>query len=498
MKISVKPTDPAKLDVDVLISFCWEKGLTSINNFPSELNSLTKDSAEREEFEGKEKQFLTISTKGLISPYKLLICGSGKKEEFDSLHLYENIAQAVKKSQEFRPVRIAIQIDEYWFKIMEAKKCIQSVVEAVNLALYDFDKYKSGEEKKKKRPVEEIYLSMPAGKIVQAEDGTITGNIIADAVCFARDLVNEPGDVTNPEFLAAVAKDIARKSDGKIKVKILEKEEMEKLGMNALLGVAKGSDRLPKFIHLSYKPSRPAKKIVLIGKGITFDTGGLSLKGSEHMETMKQDMAGAAAVLAVFSRITSLSIKTEVTGLIAACENMPSGKALKPGDILTAMNGKTIEVLNTDAEGRLTLADAISYALIKEKPDEIIDLATLTGACMVALGQDIAGLWGNDEKLLAGLEKSAKTTGEYIWRMPLFKQYKELIKSPIADIKNTQTGKYGGAITAALFLREFAGGKPWAHLDIAGPAFTEKSSPLQSQGGSGFGVRLLLEYLMSV
>ncbi len=268
--------------------------------------------------------------------------------------------------------------------------------------------------------------------------------------------------------------------------------------MNAFLGVAVGSDKPPKFIHLSYKPRRPSKKIVLIGKGITFDTGGLSLKSSEHMETMKLDMSGAAAVLAVFAAIPSLIIKSEVVGIIAACENMPSGKALKPGDILKALNGKTIEVLNTDAEGRLTLADAISYALIKEKPDEIIDLATLTGACMVALGQEIAGCFGNNDILLQNIEKHAKLTGENIWRMPLYREYSDLIKSPIADIKNIQTGRYGGAITAALFLSEFVGKTPWVHLDIAGPAYTEKDSPLTPSGGTGFGVRLLLEYLVSL
>ena len=215
------------------------------------------------------------------------------------------------------------------------------------------------------------------------------------------------------------------------------------------------------------------------------------------METMKLDMSGAAVILAVFSVLKEANIDLEVTGIIAACENMPSGKAVKPGDILTAMNKKTIEVLNTDAEGRLTLADAISYAVIKEKPDEIIDLATLTGACMVALGQDIAGLWVNDELLASQLQKSAELTGENIWRMPLVKEYKELIKSGVSDIKNIQTGKYGGAITAALFLQEFVGKTKWAHFDIAGPAFAETDTPLTPRGGTGFGVRLLLNFLSS-
>jgi len=249
---------------------------------------------------------------------------------------------------------------------------------------------------------------------------------------------------------------------------------------------------------MRYKPARSRKKIALLGKGITFDTGGLSLKGSEHMETMKLDMAGAAAVLGVFSVIGEIKPPIEVVGLIAACENMPGGRALKPGDILKAANGKTIEVLNTDAEGRLTLADSLSFAVKSEKPDEMIDLATLTGACVVALGENIAGLFGNDVKLLAALEKASNSSGDRVWQLPLEKSYAELIKSQIADIKNTQTGKYGGAITAALFLNEFTADVPWAHLDIAGPAFAEKVTPLTAVGGTGFGVRLLLNYLKSV
>jgi leucyl aminopeptidase len=213
------------------------------------------------------------------------------------------------------------------------------------------------------------------------------------------------------------------------------------------------------------------------------------------METMKLDMAGAAAVLGLFHALSVLKPNVTVVGLIAACENMPSGKAVRPGDILRAMNGKTIEVLNTDAEGRLTLADMLSFAVAKEKPDAMIDLATLTGACMVALGDDYAGLFGSDEKLVEDLKKAAQTGGEKLWQLPLPKEYKDLIKSPIADLKNIQTGRYGGAVTAALFLEEFTGGLPWAHLDIAGPAFAEKPGAMYGFGATGYGVRLLIDYI---
>ena len=215
------------------------------------------------------------------------------------------------------------------------------------------------------------------------------------------------------------------------------------------------------------------------------------------METMKLDMAGAATVLAVFAALLELKPEVEVVGLIAACENMPSGKALKPGDVLRAMDGKTIEVLNTDAEGRLTLADALSFANIKEKPDQIIDLATLTGACIVALGEEIAGLWSNNDELAENIGKAAEGSAEKIWRMPLEEEYKEVIKSKIADLKNSQSGRFGGAINAALFLAEFAGSTPWAHLDIAGPAYAEKETAMTAYGGTGFGVRTILSYLCS-
>jgi len=495
MRFYLKPTDPSKLEVDILICFAWENEVSPIDRLSGDFWDDISEAAAREDFTGKEEQMLILSGRNLISAYKFLLFGQGKKEDFSICKLYRSVASAVKKAKEVKPVKIALCFSDYWFKKHSVEKISQAVVEAVKLADYKFIKYKGEEEIQKLRSVEEVFLSVPPGKLTMVETGVKAARITSDAVIFARNLINEPPEVTSPLFLAETALGLAKESEGKIKVKVLEKEEIAKLGMNSYLAVSKGSDKPPKFIRLSYKPAGSKKKIVLIGKGITFDTGGLSLKSAEHMETMKLDMSGAAAVLAVFSALPKISAKVEVVGLIAACENMPSGKALKPGDILKAANGKTIEVLNTDAEGRLTLADAISYANMHEKPDEIIDLATLTGACMVALGEEIAGLWGNNERLLTSLEKAATETGEMVWRMPLFAPYKPLIKSHIADVKNTQTGKYGGAITAALFLSEFVGETHWAHLDIAGPAYAEKDTPLSGVGGVGFGVRLLLSYL---
>ncbi len=497
MKFSLKPTDPGKIEADVLLIFSWEDSSFEIPQFNVQFNSHVIETAKRENYEGKAGQSITVSTRGEIASYKLILSGLGKKEDFNLFKLFKTVAGAVKTARAVKPAKIVILSPAFWLEKFTPEKTVQSLVEAVKLSSYQFLKYKSEEEKRKYRELEEVVLSVKAGSLNRAQDGLERGLVISEAVIYARDLVNEPAAVTTPTYLSQIAIDIAKHSGESVKTEILEKEELEKLGMGAFLGVAKGSDEPPKFIHLSYKPKRAKKKIVIIGKGLTFDTGGLSLKSSEHMETMKLDMAGAATILAIFKALPVLKMEIEVVGLIAACENMPSGKALKPGDILRAMDGKTIEVLNTDAEGRLTLADVLSFANIKEKPDQIIDLATLTGACIVALGEEIAGLWSNNDELAQNIGKAAQGCAEKIWRMPLEEEYKEVIKSKIADLKNSQSGRYGGAINAALFLAEFAGKTPWAHLDIAGPAYAEKETAMTIFGGTGFGVRTILSYLNS-
>lgn len=499
MKISLKPTDPLKFEVDLLIYCTWQDGfLHEIDSLPKELALVLKEGIKKENFTAGEDQNIVVTTRGMVNPYKIALLGLGKKSEFDQRDFHEAIARAFRLALGIKTVKVGLVIKDEWSNKFGNGETVQTIVEAARLSVYHFDKYKSEEEQRKSREIEEVLLYLPASRLEAGDGGVKTGMIYSEAVIIARDLVNEPPAVTTPTFLAETAQNIAKQAKGEIKISILEQEDAKRLGMNAFLGVSQGSDQPPKFIIMRYKPSRSKRKIAVIGKGITFDTGGLSLKSSQSMEQMKLDMSGAAVVLAIFTVLPLLKPSVEVVGIVAACENMPSGKAIKPGDILKAANGKTIEVLNTDAEGRLILADAISYVRKKEKPDEIIDLATLTGACIVALGEEIAGLWGNNEKLLTAIENSAQKTGEKIWRMPLEKKYKELIKSHIADVKNIQTGKYGGAITAALFLSEFVDDTPWVHLDIAGPAYMEKDSPLIPKGGAGFGVRLLLHYLSSI
>jgi leucyl aminopeptidase len=328
-------------------------------------------------------------------------------------------------------------------------------------------------------------------------DVITSAEIEAKAVLYSRHLVNQPSSHLTPTHLAESALALADDSNGTIQTIVYGPKEMADMGMGALLGIAKGSDEEPRFIELSYTPKKKAKKtICLVGKGITFDTGGISLKPTGHIETMKMDMAGAAAVLGVFSTLTKIHPDVNIIGVIASTENMPSGKAIKPGDVVTAMNGKTIEILNTDAEGRVVLADAMSYVGKKLHPDVIIDLATLTGACMVALGETYAGVFANDERLYESFMCATSETGEKFWRLPLVEEYKKELKSDVADVKNTGSTRYGGAINGALFIGEFVPeGVPWMHLDIAGPAFAEHAAPLTPIGGTGFGVTTLIRYI---
>lgn len=323
---------------------------------------------------------------------------------------------------------------------------------------------------------------------------TSTQKIMA-GVELTRNLVNEPASHASPARLVAEAKKVAKLSTT-ISLKVLDKKEAAKAGFSAFLAVAKGSSEQPYVIHLVYKPKKKtSQKIILVGKGITFDSGGLSLKPADYMMDMKIDMAGAATVLGLFSVLPDLNVSVEVHGIIATCENMPSGNAYRPGDVLTAKNGKTIEVLNTDAEGRLTLADALSYA-VEQKPQAVIDLATLTGACVVATGETHAGLWSNNEQLREAIENAGNKAGEGLVVFPLPEEYKPSIVSKVADLQNISTSHYGGAITAALFLQEFVGETAWAHIDLAGPVYYASSIlSYVGDGASGYGVRTLVEYL---
>ncbi|HEX2119882.1 MAG TPA: leucyl aminopeptidase [Acidimicrobiales bacterium] len=364
----------------------------------------------------------------------------------------------------------------------------RAIVEGASLASYRFSRYKADP---KPCLLESIAV---VGSGDAAFGGVDRGARVGEAVALARDLVNEPARAMTPRRLAEIAAEVAE-GEG-LTLTVLDEVSIAAEGLGGLAGVASGSDEPPRLIELVYDPPSPEGSVALVGKGITFDSGGLSIKTAEGMETMKTDKSGAAAVLAAMSVIAALSPPVRVVAIIPATENMPGGSALKPGDVLTARNGKTIEVLNTDAEGRLVLADGLSLA-VEAGVDAIIDVATLTGACVVALGRKVAGLMGNHAGWIDQVGQAAARAGEEVWPLPLPEDYRKQIDSEVADIKNIGGGRYAGALTAGLFLREFVGDVPWAHLDIAGPARSEDDDGYLQKGGTGFGVRTLVEAVMS-
>lgn len=460
------------------------------------LDGLLAKIAKEEGFDGKEGETLLFRTLGKLPARQVLVTGLGERKDFSLETVRRVTAISVKKAKEVRAKNIGSIVHGAGIGGLRARDAARAMAEGALLANYCFTKFRKEDEKKEqKRAIKTFALvERDARKARPTEQGIEEGKIEAQGAIFARDLVNEPSLHMTPVQLKAKAEEIAKASKGKIKIKSYDKSALERMKAGGILAVAMGSDHPPYLVHMIWKPRGAKRKVALVGKAITFDSGGLSLKPSGAMETMKCDMAGAAAVLGVFSALTDWNPKAEVHGIFAACENMPSGKAIRPGDVVRSMSGKTIEILNTDAEGRVTLADSLFYAA-KLKPNYLIDLATLTGACVIALGEGITGLMSNSEKLTSKILDAAKVSGEQIWELPMPKEYRELTLSKVADLKNV-AGRPAGAITAGIFLKEFVGETPWVHLDIAGPAFIEKETisylPL---GGSGFGVRTLLHFL---
>ena len=464
--MEIKVVENAKsIESDILVVNMFEDGKTTC-----ELANTY--AVEQDKFKGKFGETYLLPTYGQEVYRKVLVLGLGKKSEFNPNKMREATAKAIKKAMQMEAKKVAFSLDGIEFDYSE-----QFAMGAF-IADYAFDKYKS---EKKDNKVQEVFVQANQDAVKKAEK-------IASAMAFTRNLANEPAQLATPTELASLACDFG------LETKIYDREECEKMGMGAFLAVAQGSAQEPKFIHMKYSVENPKKKIAIIGKGITFDSGGLDIKPASSMLTMKDDMSGAACVLGVMSILREFNPQVEVHGLIAACENMPGSKAYKPGDILTAKNGKTIEVDNTDAEGRLTLADALCYAC-ELGVDEVIDIATLTGACMVALGSNAAGIMGNDETLIKNLISTAEKSGERYWELPMWEEYFDSLKSDIADMKNTGS-RWGGASTAGVFLQKFVKDVKWAHIDIAGVAFLDKAQKELIKGASGAGVRTLLNYIL--
>jgi leucyl aminopeptidase len=494
LEIEVVAGDIAQIEADAIVVSLFEGveqsgGATAAVD--KALDGAISSLITQGEIKGKFEEVSIVHTFGKLPARIVAVVGLGKRQDFTVDKIRGATGQFCRVLRSLNCHKMATILHAAGTGGIEPEAAAQAVAEGAILGLYSFTKYRRPEYEDVK---EIVIVIREEEKVAMLESVVGKGKLIAEATNLARDMINEPGNYMTPSQMAEAAKEIAGKYN--LQFKVFEREDMEAMGMGALLGVAKGSSQPPKLITLTYKGDEASEKGVgFLGKGITFDSGGISIKPSEGMSEMKDDMAGAAAVIAALAAIAQLKPRINVTAVVPATENLPSGTALKPGDIVKAMNGKTIEVMSTDAEGRLILADALSYA-VRQGLSPLVDLATLTGACRVALGMLYSGLFGSHPDWIHRVLKAAERTGERMWQMPMPEEYKEQNKSEIADIKNTGN-RYGGAITAALFLAEFVGNTPWVHIDIAGTAFSTKESGYIVKGATGVGVRILVDLALN-
>lgn len=484
MKISYRGFTCSQGDVKVFYLF-----ENNINLPKEEINRHVVLAQSRNLFNGKDGELYTFTIDSNESIQTIILVGLGKEEQFTIDVVRKATAKAIKKAKELKVNSVFLRLPKT--ETIEVEELIKNAEIAAFLSEYTFNKYKTDKKEEK-----ELEVSIGRCGIKEATPEILTaveeGKEIANGIIVARDLVNEPSNVIYPETLANKAVEVGAESGFEVEVHGVEK--IKELNMEAFYNVAKGSTKEPKLIVMRYFGDKDNmdQRLALVGKGLTYDSGGYSLKTNAGMVTMKADMGGAASVIGAISAIAKRNLKINVIAVVAACENLISGHAYKPGDIIGSMAGKTIEILNTDAEGRLTLIDAVTYAIEKEKASEIIDVATLTGAAVVSLGEDVTAVITNKDEFYGELREASYETGEKVWQMPSFEDYGKLIKSNIADLKNIG-GKYAGTITAGLFIGEFVQNKPWLHLDIAGPAFSEKKGDYCPAGGTGAGVRTLYE-----
>jgi leucyl aminopeptidase len=481
MRLTVQSTALAEVAADWLIIGIWEnEGPPSID---AKLGGLIANLREQGDVVGKAKELTPIYQPAGLAAKRLLFVGLGPRGKADYASLLSCTAVAAKMLSSKPTQRIAIALpDGVLTPDVVLRACAQGVYQGSNTAGIR----KSVSER---TPPAEVCFIVPAID-ASLQEAVKRADIEGRATDLARELVNQPPCDLYPETFADRARDVAIKT--RLELRILDEEQLRAERMYSLLAVARGSDRPPRLVVLEHRKGGDKPTLALVGKGVTFDSGGLSLKTTDQMVDMKCDMAGAAAVLGAMQAIAELQLPVNVIGVLALVENMPSGKAMKLGDVFKARNGKTIECLNTDAEGRLILADALAYA-VDLKANHLIDLATLTGACMVALGSDVAGLMSNDESWSQKVLAASQAAGEKTWPLPMFPQYREMIKSDIADMKNTGGSRYAGAISAAKFLEEFVAEVPWVHLDIAGPSWAERENATREAGGTGCFVRTLVE-----
>ncbi|MEW5722519.1 MAG: leucyl aminopeptidase [Thermodesulfobacteriota bacterium] len=497
MKITLKKADPAGHKTPALIVFLFSDDKPDLAGRPEleGFKGIIQPRLESREYRAKHLSLLTLYPESKAGPERLILMGLGKAKDCDPVRLRQAAAKGVKAARGKGLASASLLLPPAQGRVAGTEAAAEAVALGAGLGLYSFDEFKTKNQAGRKKPFKALTLLRTEGRAGDKIQAAVkTGEVIAEATARTRDLINRPANVLFPETLAREAAGMAKAAG--LKKTVLDQAQAGKRGLGAFLAVAQGSARPGRVIILEYKGAgAKVRPVALVGKAITFDSGGLSLKRSEGLSWMKTDMSGGAVVLSVLSAAARLGLKINLVGVVPAAENMPDGGAYRPGDILKTMSGQTVEVISADAEGRLIMADALTLVQEDYHPTVVIDIATLTGACLVALGEKCAGLMGNDRGLLTALKKASEATGERVWEMPLFEGYFEKLKSEAADFKNSG-GRNAGTITGGLFLKQFIQKKTkWAHLDIAGPARTEKAEPDTPAGATGFGVNLLLRYL---
>ncbi len=490
--MKIKTESSTKKKTQLLCGFVLENTnkVLGLGTFDSKTASSINQSLK--DMEGKMGRLSIIPVVGKKSAQRILLAGLGKKENLTKDTIRFVSGKIAQKARELKLKEFSIIVPPSF--VTEQNSSVSQIIEGSKMALYKFDKFKA--EKAENSPDLTIIISK-SKKILQTIK---TAQIVADGAIFTKSIANLPPNECTPTTLANFAKTVSKKN--KMKCTVISKSELKKRGFGGITAVGQGSKNEPKLIILEHNHgSRNEKPIVLVGKAVTFDTGGISLKPGEKMDEMKFDKCGGCTVLGIMKAVSELRLPINVVGIIPSVENMPGGESYRPGDIIKLYNGKTAEILNTDAEGRLILADALAYGEKHYSPKAIIDFATLTGACIIALGTNVAGMVSNNEKLTKKINESSKRTTEEVWELPLNQDYMDMIKSEVADMKNIGIGRAAGTITAAAFLRNAIEDTPWIHIDIAGVAWTQiatKEKSYNPKGATGFGVRLILDYLQNL
>lgn len=492
MKIKIENSNSSRKKTEMLCGFVLEDSdkILGLNKISSKITASIKQSLK--DINGEMGKITIVPTNNKTPAKRILLAGIGKKEKITNNTIRFVSGKIAQKARELKLKEFTIIAPPSY--VIEPISSTSQITEGCKMALYKFEKFKS---KKEGFSPDLSILVSKSNKISKAIKNS---EIISDAVIFTKSIANLPPNECSPTTLATFSKSIAKKN--KMKCVVFSKNELKKKGFGGIIAVGKGSKNEPNLIVLEhYGGHRNEKPIVLVGKAVTFDTGGISLKPGEKMDEMKFDKCGGCTVLGIMKAVSELRLPVNVIGIVPSVENMPGSESYRPGDIIKLYNGKTAEILNTDAEGRLILADALAYGEKQYSPKAIIDFATLTGACIIALGNNVAAIVSNNERLKQKINESSKRTTEEVWELPLNEDYMDMIKSEVADMKNVGIGRAAGTITAAAFLRNAIGETPWVHIDIAGVAWTQvatKSKPYNPKGATGFGVRLILDYLQKI